>query len=455
MSEFSIRSYPQQGEDLQGYILRVAKENGRLNIKELLATIGYSKKQIFQSSRTIEEFLSETSSWYCRWPLDKLKLHFSESSNSFWRYQDKRCIRDVVIQQPRICIECLKSKESRYIKFEWGLLHNSYCESHECSLIDSCPSCGEQLDWDYKIFNQCTSCDFQWNNICLLEEPVDGYFQSEFNSLSENAKPQWYEEFTRLIMKAARPFDLMQQPITKLPKDLTQLNALVSQAKQLKEGRYSSENLIEWGPKGFVLTRRLKHEASMRYHQDFASVAKALNISSTHISHLIDQDVLKPLDPRKLIHIMLFDARSVQNLLERFSVIDKQTSDDVVMVEGHKLLTCYYLTFGEFLAQALKHSEVRRFSDGLESIVIEKKLAKKILFECMVAKLQDQHCTPYKVDRFLATATRKLKVADLLESHLIKQSNNGNAIDGQSFLKYIDMHGDKLKHRNKIINVYL
>ena len=99
--------------------------------------------------------------------------------------------------------------------------------------------------------------------------------------------------------------------------------------------------------------------------------------------------------------------------------------------------------------------EVRRFSDGFESIVIEKSLAKKILFECMVAKLQDQHCTPYKIDRFLATATRKLKVVDLLESHLIKQSNNGNAIDGQSFLKYIEIYGDELKHRTKIINVYL
>ena len=455
MAEFSIRPFPQQGEDLQGYILRVAKENGRLNIKELLATIGYSKRQIFQSSRTIEEFLSETSSWYCRWPLDKLKLHFSENSNPFWRYQDKRCIRDVVIQQPRICIECFKDDESRFIKFEWRLLHSSYCESHKCPLVDSCPSCGEQLGWNYKVFNQCTSCDFQWSDICMLKEPVDDYFQSEFNSLSESAKTQWYEDFTCIIVKAARPFDLMQQPITRLPKDIVQLNVLISQAKQLKEGRYSNENLIEWSPKGFVQTRRLEHLKSMRYHQDFGSVAKMLNISSTHISHLIEQEILKPLEPLKLIHIMLFDARSVQNLLAQFSVIDKQTPDDVVMVEGHKLLTCYYLTFGEFLSQTLKFPEVRRLSDGFDSIVIEKKLAKKILFESMSAKLKKQNCTPYKVDRFLATATRKLKVSNLLESKLIEQSKDGNAINGQSFLNYIEMHGDKLMHRNKIINVYL
>ena len=99
--------------------------------------------------------------------------------------------------------------------------------------------------------------------------------------------------------------------------------------------------------------------------------------------------------------------------------------------------------------------KVRRFSDGFESIVIEKSLAKKILFECMVAKLQGQHCTPYKIDRFLATATRKLKVVDLLEARLVEYSKDGNSINGNSFLNYIQQQVGELKHRTKIINVYL
>ena len=73
----------------------------------------------------------------------------------------------------------------------------------------------------------------------------------------------------------------------------------------------------------------------------------------------------------------------------------------------------------------------------------------------MVAKLQDQHCTPYKIDRFLATATRKLKVVDLLEARLVEYSKDGNSINGNSFLNYIQQQVGELKHRTKIINVYL
>jgi hypothetical protein len=455
MPEFSIRPFPREGESIQGYLLRVAKDNGRRNIAELLKVIGYRNNHNYQSLVGLKGILTETSSWYCRWSPEKIVRHFSENLSAFWLYQDKRKIENVVIIQPRFCIECFKSEDTSYFKFEWNLLHSSYCDRHNCPLTDTCPECGEQLQWHSTIFKQCTTCMFEWKNYQLPIAVPEDHFQSEFKALHEEEKKRWYEQFTHLVLKASRPYDLMHQGIPKLPKNLCHVNSLLSQAKKIQTGENVSANLTEWGPKGFIVPRRLKYEESIRFHQNFNSVAQALNISSNHISHLINQEILKPLDPLKVIHIMLFDGRSVQELLRRFTVIDKQTPNDVVIDETHKLLTCYYLTFGEFLSQALKYIEVRRFSDGLESIVIDKTLARKILFETMAAKLQTQHCTPYKIDRFLTTATRNLKVSDLLEAGLIEYAEGSNSIDGQSFLDYIEKHENQLKHRNKIMNVYL
>jgi hypothetical protein len=145
----------------------------------------------------------------------------------------------------------------------------------------------------------------------------------------------------------------------------------------------------------------------------------------------------------------------VDRLLDRFIVIDKQTDGDVVIDEDHKLLTCYFLTFGEFLARVLNYPKVRRFSDGFDSLVIDKMLAKKILQETMEIKLHQQDCTLYKVDRFLMTATRKVKARDLLENSLVEYNESRNSIVGKSFLQYIEQHLDQLAHRNKIISIYL
>lgn len=67
-----------------------------------------------------------------------------------------------------ICTACLAEKP--YYRKVWDLEHVTVCPFHKCRLIDSCPACGQVINFSSPNFFKCHKCNFDFHD--FWEKPI-------------------------------------------------------------------------------------------------------------------------------------------------------------------------------------------------------------------------------------------------------------------------------------------
>ena len=455
MARFTIRPVPEVGESIQGYLLRVAMKNGRRNISEIVRTAGYKGRSDTSSLFVLRKMLESVSPLSCSLSLEEILVLLETGDTESWVFDEHRSIQSVFLSFPRICLECFEDESTSYFKFEWSLLHNSYCDEHQQLLIDKCPQCSVQLKWESSIFSGCKVCGVYWKDCDPVSCNVDDFLQKEFKRLAKPKEAEWYDKFTSLVVRAARPYDLIHGQLIRVPDNLIDLNELLAQAKWIRDTTCLPEGLREWGPEGVVKKRRLKYIESIRFHLNYILVAQELCIPSSFIQSLVGTGLITPFDLSRKIDVMLFDSRNIRALLKKYDEVEVAGSNDLVIYEKHKLLTCYCLSYSEFLCVALKDKDTRRIGGGFKQIVIEKSTAQDMLYNTMVEKLNSEDMRANKLTKDFATSPGKWQLQDLINEGKLCYQVNSTKISGKSLLSYIQKYGGNLKKRQKVIERYL
>ncbi|NJL10687.1 MAG: hypothetical protein HC908_12330 [Calothrix sp. SM1_7_51] len=77
-----------------------------------------------------------------------------------------------------ICPVCLV--EQPYYFKAWDLVYVTVCPFHKCRLIDSCPVCGQTINFSTTSFFQCQKCMFDFTNWFEKAILKNGYYQLIF-----------------------------------------------------------------------------------------------------------------------------------------------------------------------------------------------------------------------------------------------------------------------------------
>jgi len=127
------------GESLIGYLLRLAKRNGYMHIKDLVASRFVDaavRNDIKKLQSALPNILFNNPEGYV------------ESGNALWK--NLRSIR------PKVCVNCLR--DQGLIKEEHLLGTTHRCSQHNQLLISCCQRCGQPLKWDVSLIEaRCTN----------------------------------------------------------------------------------------------------------------------------------------------------------------------------------------------------------------------------------------------------------------------------------------------------------
>lgn len=221
--EFAVRSRPKTMESAQGYLLRLAVSNGRYELTKLAQSIEYNYKttSFYLGGDDFESFI-QAISIPLRLSGDELLAMFLVNS---WTENKSRSVCDIRLPTPKICPECMRNNDTRYIRETWEYAHNSHCEDHEIALIDRCPHCLESLSWSGDIFVGCPCCNFKWENYKTDREALPVY-QSICNELTDSELTIYLSALYQNFIFVCRPFDLSFDKFKKLPKDLFNISFL-------------------------------------------------------------------------------------------------------------------------------------------------------------------------------------------------------------------------------------
>ena len=345
-----VRVRPIKGESFIGYMLRVAKTNGRGTHKELLNTVGAPTrlKKMLSDINEVCVVSGAIEPWLLMEP-GTLLSHFQEQYSASWLYKENRSIRNIRVLQPRLCPHCV-SAEGGYFKHDWSLLPVTHCNEHSCELVDACPSCGKPLKWHAGLFEGCNECGYSWRESSYTKAEIPSW-QTKFLSSTNDqvAINRYLEDLTEHVVMAARPYDYIHEDIDVLHESVTNIGGLIAQAFN------DSQDKTEWPPKGFVKARRLKHAGSLRNHCQHEHIAAALGFKpGDKFSALVEKGIIKPIHSTPVLRDMLFDIRDAEVL------IDKQERSQSVP-DGHesvnsdsKLLGRYDTSYGELVAAGLE-----------------------------------------------------------------------------------------------------
>lgn len=158
-SVFRIRPKPKDGEELKGFLLRLAALNGFMTIKELFSAIGivFTQYSFMRTSKMCSNLLSKLAPMLeCN--LDAFRQRFD--ATTFLKTENNHASKAIQSNAPVICIGCIK--DTGYIRASWQQYHVTYCTKHKCELNTHCPGCSGRLSWNSDIFSGCNQCGCRW-----------------------------------------------------------------------------------------------------------------------------------------------------------------------------------------------------------------------------------------------------------------------------------------------------
>lgn len=156
---FPVRGDVMEGESGQGYALRMAQANGLDGLPQIKRWLGKTRFAVLDISDT--EMLSR---WFGASP-HKLSSQLGsigtgKGLSEFW-YAGHRLGRSYFLNRmsPRVCVQCLQ--EDGYCRMAWDFALMTTCPNHACYLLQTCPMCSRDLNWNRHRVDTC-SCGCTW-----------------------------------------------------------------------------------------------------------------------------------------------------------------------------------------------------------------------------------------------------------------------------------------------------
>lgn len=174
---FPMRDDVRPLESGQGYVLRMAPQNGLRGLPEVKKLLGKSR---FSSLDAADADV--LSRWFGavsdRLAMALGRIAIGAGSTSI-EYGGQRLERSYFVHRsvPRICPQCLF--EGGYCFAQWDFSLVCACERHACALIDRCPFCQRALSW-----NRCSlsACDCGHALVSALDGGTPSDLEQGFSS---------------------------------------------------------------------------------------------------------------------------------------------------------------------------------------------------------------------------------------------------------------------------------
>ena len=150
-----VRLTPARGEYFPAYLLRLAVENGRRSVRDLLQALGIAYNNTLTSARLVKKLapcLDLTA--------DDLQgmIVNDEYTSRITVHKTHRAYRDLNLRGTRVCTQCLQAGEPMPTYFGW--LPFTHCFKHQHELIQACPSCYMPFNWSDDVLEcRCPSCE--------------------------------------------------------------------------------------------------------------------------------------------------------------------------------------------------------------------------------------------------------------------------------------------------------
>ena len=240
---FPIRPRPKNAESVKGFVLRIANQNGLSSHKAVFTSIKYPFKHraLQVENEGFYEFVAALAP-YLQLDEDTLITAFRDSQ--VLDVDDKRIIKKIVVDKPKICITCLHQPDG-YLRHHWQLIHNTHCEIHNVQLTDQCPNCEEPLNWHADLFDGCACCGLRWLDYSPVPNKSLPLYQLMVKRLSGNLLRQYLIGLYQGMKFAGEPQKLMTDIVTASNFSSGEIPSLLEKGYWLLSSKLEAENAVE------------------------------------------------------------------------------------------------------------------------------------------------------------------------------------------------------------------
>jgi hypothetical protein len=170
MDKLLKRPLINRDESIEGYVLRLSKEN--ILIESIEKSL---KKEIsYDYNRCIKLIELLTG--------NILKKDFEKNSLLYWQSNNMTLPDWKRLQSTKFCAQCV-AEYPVYHRYEWSLVPVTICSLHDIYLIENCENCSNSLKIKDIVYGRCLFCN---HNLYAIEE-IEG-----------NLERKWTGEITEL-----------------------------------------------------------------------------------------------------------------------------------------------------------------------------------------------------------------------------------------------------------------
>lgn len=215
MNILPVRPIPHSGESLQGYMLRVVRDNGWTSIAQVLSA---TKRQRTIKLHTDNSALINTVYSWTGHSAVLSDGQFLPSPARVYRPRSDIPYRYLEVDSPRVCAGCLA--EGRHLQVQWNFLPYTHCLRHSQKLLGACPGCRTPFKWDVGLLGKgCPKCSLSWKSMAVATTPLPTYL-TEFLSLSESKQVDYISDLSVACHRAIRPYDEVLDRRKRLPAEI-------------------------------------------------------------------------------------------------------------------------------------------------------------------------------------------------------------------------------------------
>lgn len=150
---FPLRDTVRLGESGQGYVLRMASENGLRGLPFVKSGLGRSRFHTLDADDA-----ARISKWFGapEGELAEALGHISrDAAKNGFSYAGQEIGRSYFLNRgrPRVCPLCIS--QHGFCRAEWDFVLVVACPRHACLLSDRCPVCDKAVDWNRPSLTAC------------------------------------------------------------------------------------------------------------------------------------------------------------------------------------------------------------------------------------------------------------------------------------------------------------
>lgn len=455
MDRLPIRVRPYVGESQAGYLLRLAMRNGFLEPCDIV------KRKLFNTAKRSalkEADINAISSMIQR------PISFSEIEDKPF---PKVCSSSRVIHA-RACLTCLKQNSIH--KDEWQDPRNTHCKKHNLMLVDVCPHCKQELDFNVNLIQGYCSNEYCGRQIPSL--PADSKIKNLTQDNVEDciiAGLYALGEVTELKKKANFKYLDTSAILIAGVELLTNDDALNNWL-----GKISGKGLLASFPKNlaypelFSLARHINKDWKLMQRAQIykrslpkahTATSKALEIRTLAICLGLVADDLKPLWYRDMIRFSNTSHYQVDGLVDSNQFINAlitkssdKSNDEVSFMEATKFVEQFLMERSDLLL-AMFNEKLPFYYQGNNSLLDSVYFTRAKLVEVGENHLELSKAKTVSID----TCAKISKISpdiikQAIKTGLIKAS--GWKAD-KSTLKLVELKKLQDLHKNRQLNLEL